>query len=105
MMNVFHPLNNNRKCRALNYPGFFEDRVRAALVNSLDGFGREDKSDSFLKLRYINALFLEVGILADRASRIELGSTSPVGVTSTHLGTLFQYWTNFGHIGANLYMI
>mgnify|MGYP001594451439 CR=1 FL=1 len=56
----------------------------ATLVDGFDSTGREDKSDSFLELWHINALLLEVDVFADHASRVELGSTSPVGVTSTH---------------------
>lgn len=60
-----------------------------SLVYSLDSTSGEYESNSFLQFWYINALLLEIRILAHRASRVELGSTSPVGVASTHNGSLF----------------
>jgi len=68
--------------------------VSAAFVDSFDGTSREDKGDSLFKLRHINALFLEIGVLTDGSCGVKLGSSSPVGVTSTHLRPLFIYWTN-----------
>ena len=66
----------------------------AAFVDGFDSASGEDEGDSFLELWHINALFLEIGVLPNRPSGIKLGSTSPVGVASTHLRTPFTYWAN-----------
>ncbi len=58
--------------------------MRAAFVDSLDSLGREGESDGFLEFRHIDTFLLEVWILPDHACRVELGSTSAVGVASTH---------------------
>ena len=79
--------------------------MRAVFVDSFNSSSGEDESNSSLKFRHINAFFLEIGIFADRPSRIELGSASPVGVASSHLRTLFIYGTNSRHNPANLHDI
>ena len=58
--------------------------MRTAFVDGLDSLCRKGESESFLQFRHINALFLEVRILSDHTCRVELGSTSSVGVASTH---------------------
>ena len=63
-----------------------------AFVDGLDRTSGEDEGDGFLKFWHVNALLLEIWVLSNRPSWIELGSTSSVGVTSTHLGTLLIYW-------------
>ncbi len=68
----------------LNKAGFLESLVSSALVDSLDSFCRKSESDGFLELRNVDALFLEVWVLALCTSRVELGSTGPVGVASCH---------------------
>lgn len=55
----------------------------ATFVDSLDSLSRKDKSDSFLEFRNINTFLLEVGVFADHACWVELGSTSTVRVSST----------------------
>jgi len=50
----------------------------AAFVDGLDGSGRESESDRFLELRHINALLLEIRVLANRPSGVELGSAGAV---------------------------
>lgn len=62
--------------------------MSAALADSFNGSGGEDESDSLFQFRHIDALFLEIDIFPDIARRIELGSTSAVGVTSTHFRAL-----------------
>lgn len=59
--------------------------MSTTLVDGFDSTSREGKGDGFLKLRHINTLLLEVWVLPNHACRVELGSTSTVGVTSTHL--------------------
>ena len=77
----------------------------ATFVDGLDGAGGENKSDGFLEFRHVNALFLKIGVLANRPCRVKLGSTSPVGVASTHLGTLLVYGANSRHVRSNLHDI
>ena len=60
----------------------------AAFGDGLNGTGGEGEGDGLLQFRDINALFLEIDILSDVSGRVELGSTSPVGVTSTYPRTL-----------------
>lgn len=55
-----------------------------ALVDGLDTASRKDEGDSFLEFRNVDAFLLEVWILTNHAGRVELGSTSSVGVASTH---------------------
>jgi Zn-dependent protease len=71
--------------------GFLKHAVSAALVDGLDSSGGEDKSDSLLEFRDIYALLLEVWVGSGLAARVKLGSTSPVGISSNHLGTLLIY--------------
>lgn len=69
------------------------------LVDGLDSTSREGEGDGLLELRHINALLLEVGVLTNHTCRVELGSTSAVGVASTHDRTLFVYWAYPSHSG------
>ena len=62
----------------LNNPSFFEDRVGAVFIDSLNSSSGERESDSFLKFRDVNALFLEIGVLPNKPGRIKLGSASAV---------------------------
>ena len=62
--------------------------MRAAFGDGLDGAGGEDEGDGLFQFRHVNALLLEIDLFSHHAGRVELGSTSPVGVASTHLGTL-----------------
>jgi hypothetical protein len=71
--------------------------VGAALGDSLPSLGREGESEGLLQFRHINALLLEVWVLANHASRVELGSTSSVRVASTHDRALFGYRTLLSH--------
>jgi hypothetical protein len=75
----------------------FQHRVRAVLGDGLDSFGGEGKGDSLLQLRHINALLLEVRVLPYHPCRVELGSTSAVGVTSTHNRAFSIDWTYLSH--------
>lgn len=59
--------------------------MSAILIDSLDCAGGEGKGDGFLEFRYIDAFLLQVWVPASLSGRVELGSTSPVGVSSTHL--------------------
>jgi len=79
--------------------------VGATLVDSFDSSSGEDESDSLLKFRHIDALFLEIGVLADRPSGVKLGSAGAVGISSAHLRTLFIYGANSRHNLANLHDI
>jgi len=50
----------------------------AAFVDGLDGSGGEGKGDGLLELRYIDALFLEIRVLANRPGWVELSSAGAV---------------------------
>lgn len=52
--------------------------MSAALVDGFNGLGGKSKGDSFLKLRHVNAFFLEIGVLANKPGRVKLGSASAV---------------------------
>jgi len=56
----------------------------AAFVDSLDSASGEGESDSFLELWDVDALLLEIGVFANKPSRVELGSTGSVGVSTSH---------------------
>lgn len=56
----------------------------SALVYSLDSSGSKLESNSLLELGDVDALLLEVRVLPHHTGRVELGSTSPVGVASSH---------------------
>ena len=58
--------------------------MRTTFLNSFDSFGREGEGDGFLEFRYIDAFLLKVWVLSNHSCRVELGSTSSVGVTPTH---------------------
>lgn len=58
------------------------------LLDGLDGTSGEGEGKSFFKLGDVDALLLQIGVLPDHACGVEFGSTSLVGVTSTHLRTL-----------------
>jgi len=82
----------------LNNPGFFEHGMSAALVNGFDGSRRENKSNSFLEFRHVNAFFLKVRVLANRPGRVKLGSTSTIRISASHLGTFLIYGANSRHL-------
>ena len=71
--------------------------MSSALGDSLPGSGGESESKSLFEFRHVEALFLEIGVLPNHPSRVELGSTSAVGVASTHDRALFVDWTYSGH--------
>lgn len=58
--------------------------MSAAFVDGLDTASGEDESDGFLQFWDVDALFLKIRILANHTGRVKLGSTSAVGVASTH---------------------
>ena len=58
--------------------------MSSSFVDGLDSFGRKDEGHSFLKFRNIHSLLLEVWVLSFHPCRVELGSTSSVGVASSH---------------------
>ena len=68
----------------LNNPGFFEDTVSTAFIDSLPGLSGESQGQSFLEFGHIEALFLEIGVLPDHAGGVKLGSTSAVGVAASN---------------------
>ncbi len=53
-------------------------------VNGLNSASGESERDSFLELGYVNAFFLEVGVLANKASGVKLGSPGSVGVATAN---------------------
>ena len=57
-------------------------------IDSFDSSSGKSKSDSFLKFWDVNTLFLEIRVLPNKSSRIELGSASPVGVAPSNYRTL-----------------
>ena len=57
--------------------------MSAPLVDGLDSAGGEFEGDSLLKLWHVDALLLEVRVLAYHAGRVELGSTGPIGVAAS----------------------
>lgn len=56
----------------------------AAFGDGLPSLGGEGESESFLQFGHVEALLLEIRILPYHACWVELGSTSSVGVASTH---------------------
>ena len=62
--------------------------MSAALADGLPSFGRENESDSFLKFRHVKALFLKIGVFANKPSGIKLGSASSVGIATPNFRTL-----------------
>ena len=66
----------------------------AALVDGLDSSGRKDKSNSFLELRHVNALFLKIGVFANKPGRVKLSGAGAVRVTASYLRPFFIYGTS-----------
>ena len=58
------------------------------LLNRLDSASGEGEGEGLFEFGDVDALLLQVGIAAAHAARVEFGSTSPVGVASTHLRAL-----------------
>jgi hypothetical protein len=58
--------------------------VGAVLVDRLDRASREGEGDRFLKLGDVDALLLQVRILARLAGRVKLRCAGPVGVTASN---------------------
>ena len=58
--------------------------MSSSFVDSFDRLSRKDEGHGFLEFRNIYALLLEVRILSLHPCWVELGSTSSVGVASTH---------------------
>ena len=81
---VIYVSNLDIHSQRLNNPSFFEDRVGASFVDGFDGLGGEGKGEGFLQFGHIDTLLLKIHILADHAGRVELGSTSAVGVASAY---------------------
>ena len=73
--------------------------MSAAFVDSFDSPSRENKGDSFLELRHVNALFLEIGVLANKPGGVKLSGASAVRVTASYLRTLFIYGTSLHTLG------
>lgn len=63
---------------SLDYSGLSECCECAVFIDGLDRSGREGESDRFLKLRYIDFLWLEVYISAYFSGRVKLRRTSCV---------------------------
>lgn len=55
------------------------------LIDGFDSFCRKSESYGLLEFRYVNSLLLEIWVFSLHASRVELGSTSPVGVSASYL--------------------
>lgn len=60
----------------------------AVFVDGFDSASGEGKGDGFFEFWDVNALLLEIWVLSNHPGGVEFGSTSPVGVTSTHDRTL-----------------
>ena len=60
----------------------------AVLLDGLDGLGRDVQAHALVELRNEDRLLLEVRLAALLASRVELGSTRPVGVVTGDEGGL-----------------
>lgn len=75
----------------------------ATFVDGFDGTSRESESNGFLEFGYVDALFLQVGVLALSTCGVELGSTSAIRVTSTLLRTFICNWAFLSHIGDTLH--
>lgn len=58
--------------------------MSATLVDGFDTASGDGKSDGLLEFRHVDPLLLHIGVATTHTSRVELGSTSPVGVASTH---------------------
>lgn len=68
----------------LDYASFLEHAMGAALIDGFDGAGGESKGYGLFELWNVDALLLQVGVLAHHACGVELGSTSPVGVATSN---------------------
>lgn len=58
--------------------------MSATLVDRFDSLSRKDEGHCFLEFRNVHTLLLEVRILPFHPCWVELGSTSSVGVSSSH---------------------
>jgi len=62
--------------------------VSSAFVDGFYSAGGEGEGYCLLEFWHIDTLLLKVWVLPRFAGRVKLGSTSPVGVASTHDRTL-----------------
>ncbi len=69
----------------LNDARFLQNCVGTVFVDSLDGSSREYKVEGLFEFRNVNTLLLKIGVFSNHAGWVKLGSTSTVGVASTHL--------------------
>ena len=58
--------------------------MSAAFADGLPSLGGESEGKGLLELWDVDTLLLQVGVLTNKASGVELGSTSPVGVTASN---------------------
>ncbi len=68
----------------LDKASFLESLVSAVLLDGAEATCRDVDDYGFLEFRNINALFLEIWIATNSWRRVELGSTSTVGVSSSN---------------------
>ena len=66
----------------LNKPCILESKESAFLGDGAEAFGRDVQGDALFELWDKDGLFLEIRIASDGAARIELRSTSAVGISS-----------------------
>lgn len=77
--------------------------MSAVLVDGFNSTGGEGKGNGFLELGDVDALLLQVGVLALGAGRVELGSTGPVGVSASYLRALLCNWAFLCHCSNTLH--
>lgn len=53
------------------------------LIDGLDSFCRKGEGYGLLEFRHIHSLLLKIWVLSLHSSRVELGSTGPVGVSAS----------------------
>jgi len=56
--------------------------VGAVLADGADGGGREHEGERFLKLWHVDALFLQVDLLADVSGRVEFGGADAIAIAA-----------------------
>ncbi len=67
----------------LDQPRFLKSCESSTLLDGLQCSSGDNEVEALLKLRNIDLLLLEIWILSNDPGRVELGSTSTVGVAST----------------------
>jgi len=82
----------------LYQPRLLQRLVSAVLLDGLQGAGGDGEDHGLLQFRDVDALFLQVGVAAHRAGRIELGGAGAVGISAAHTGPDFSYSAYFCHV-------